>query len=144
MTIYSPEHRENVIREVFEGISTSDFDKISKHIHDDVVAELPYPPAGVEPFRHGKEVFMSAIIAGDQLFKTFVLSITDLYQVPDRDTVVVEFTSSGEIVIGGPWDNRYIGVIGFRDGKINLWREYMDAPRATEQLSVFAQNPSNK
>jgi ketosteroid isomerase-like protein len=61
-----------------------------------------------------------------QVFRSFRLTITEIYDCPEQDVVVFEQTSDGELHSGAHFANRYVMILGFRDGKVVLWRECFD------------------
>jgi len=67
---------------------------------------------------------------------TFFLDNCDdlrVHHSPSTSTVVLEYTSHGEVVATGyPYGNRYISVVTIEDRKVIRWRDYLDP------LRVFA------
>ena len=69
------------------------------------------------------------------MFTSFKFEIANLYDIPDRDTVIFEMDSEGVFAINGaPYANRYIMIFGFREGKLSLWREYYNPHLLVEQM----------
>ncbi|MFW2829652.1 nuclear transport factor 2 family protein [Sphingomonas sp. ID0503] len=103
-----------------------DMDGWYDHLHDDVVMEFPFGPSVGMPARvEGKDA-----VAG--VFKV----VCDVVQVQfsniritptaDPARLVVEYTGYSE-PNGKVYDQTYISVQEFRDGKMILFREYWNA-----------------
>ena len=116
-----------ITRKVIDHVSNYEFDQINQHIHEDIVIEVPFQAFHAGPMRRGKELFMSGMQVVPSVFKKFKLNIHELYDCPGQDVVVFEQTSMAIFAANGAtYQNRYIMVFGFRDGKINLWREFFN------------------
>ena len=117
----------DVTRKVIDLVSAFEFDEIAQYIHEDIVMEAPYQAFHNGPMRRGGDLFMEGMRFVPNVFKKFKLNIHELYDCPEQDVVVFEQTSMGIFVAnGGTYQNRYIMVFGFRDGKIVLWREFFN------------------
>ncbi len=117
----------DVTRKVIDLVSAFEFDEIAQYIHEDIVMEAPYQAFHNGPMRRGGDLFMEGMRFVPNVFKKFKLNIHELYDCPEQDVVVFEQTSMGIFAAnGGTYQNRYIMVFGFRDGKIVLWREFFN------------------
>ena len=114
------------VREIVRAVSAYEFDVVAHHLHEDLVIECPFPAFFQGPLRRGGAQVAAGFAFIPQIFKTFKLHITDIYDCPEQDVVVFEQTSEGEFVAGGTFANRYVMILGFRDGKVVLWRECFD------------------
>lgn len=114
-------------RRVIELVSNYQFDDIEQYVHDDIVMEAPYQAFHTGPLRRGKQAFMTGMRFVPNVFKTFSLNIHELYDCREQDVVVLEMTSVGIFLANsGTYQNRYIVVFQFKDGKIHLWREFFN------------------
>jgi ketosteroid isomerase-like protein len=114
-------HLELVTRS-FAAVSRGDVDAQLEACTDDVVLELPYadPPVRLK----GKEAIRAHVGPALRIF-SFELEIRKVFECMDPDTLILEYTSEGRCTTTGqPYANSYIGVIGFRDGRICAQREY--------------------
>jgi uncharacterized protein len=73
------------------------------------------------------------------MFKKFEMSILDVYGLTEPNMLVALFRSDAEgrdkpVV----YQNEYIGVFPFADGKITLWREYDNPEVAHAAVGKFA------
>ena len=117
----------DVARKAMELVSAGKFAEIEACIHDDIVVECPYQAFHSGPMARGRERFLRGLATVPMVFSTFKLNIHEMYDCPEQDTVVFEQTSMGRFAANGElYQNRYIMVFGFRDGKIVLWREYFN------------------
>jgi ketosteroid isomerase-like protein len=114
------------VREIARAVSDYDFDAVARCLHDDLVIEFPFPAFFQGPMRRGGAQVAAGFAFIPQVFKSFRLSITEVYDCPEQDVVVFEQTSDGEFHSGARYANRYVMVLGFRDGKVVLWRECFD------------------
>lgn len=95
-------------------------------LHDDIAMEFPFgADVGLPPRMEGK-----AVCAG--LFQAVVdklgLKFSNLRISPmaDPNCVVVEYDGTGSFN-GKPYNQKYIAVLQFADGKLILYREYVDS-----------------
>lgn len=128
-----------VTRQVIGLVSDYRFDEIEEHIHDDIVMEAPYQAFHQGPMKRGREGFMAGFRFVPNVFKSFKLNIHEIYDCPDQDVVVFEQTSFGIFAANGSsYQNRYIMVFQFRDGKIVLWREYFNPEIMNANMAFMA------
>lgn len=102
-----------------------DMDSWYDNLHDDIVMEFPFGPTIGLPGRvEGKEAcagLFAAVVAGVQVqFSNIVVS-----PLADPSRVLVEYTGYSE-PNGVVYNQTYITVQEYRDGKLILYREYMD------------------
>jgi ketosteroid isomerase-like protein len=114
------------VREIARAVSGYDFDAVARHLHDELVIECPFPAFFQGPLRRGGAQVAAGFAFIPQIFKSFKLDITEIYDCPEQDVVVFEQTSQGEFLSGARYANRYVMIFGFRDGKVVLWRECFD------------------
>jgi ketosteroid isomerase-like protein len=111
------------VREIARAVSDYDFGAVARCLHEDLVIECPFPAFFQGPMRRGGVQVAAGFAFIPQIFKSFKLHITEIYDCPQQNVVVFEQTSEGVFVTGAPYANRYLMVFGFRDGKVVLWRE---------------------
>jgi ketosteroid isomerase-like protein len=115
---------------LLEAVGRGDVDAMGAQCTEDFVLEMPYadPPKVVE----GRQQ------VGDYLRRVFQvfeirLEVTELYECPDRDTVIAEYASQGLVkTTGRTYANRYICVFILRGGKIARQREFYNPLPAAE------------
>ena len=128
-------------RKVVELVSSFQFDAVEAHVHDDIVMEAPYQAFHNGPMRRGREGFMAGMRFVPNVFKTFTLNIHELYDCPDQQVVVLEMTSMGVFAAnGGTYQNRYVLILGFRDGKVYLWREFFNPEVMNAGMMILLEN----
>jgi hypothetical protein len=106
------------------------------HYADDTVFEFPYasPPARIE----GKQAVTEYLTAAMETFQ-IRLTVTDIHETTDPDTLVAEFTSDGKVTTTGKtYTNTYISVVRFRNGLIVSQKEFYNPNAAVEALTPDA------
>lgn len=103
-----------------------DMDGWYDNLHDDIVMEFPFGPSVGMPARvEGKaacSAVFAAVVAGVQVqFDNIRVS-----SLADPNRLVVEYTGYSEPG-GKVYDQKYISMQEYRDGKMIAFREYWDA-----------------
>lgn len=131
------DHRQRnfeVIQRAFAAVGAGDADAQVANYTDDISLEFPFtdPPTVVS----GRAAVHERLTNAFKVFQ-FGLAITEVHACLDPDEFIVEFTGSGSYLPNGaPYENRYIAVFGFRDGKICHQREYFDPTQAAKSASA--------
>lgn len=116
-----------VLRDMFAALADRDVDRMATFWADDLVFEAPISFTGSPSRTEGKPAVY------DRLSRSYGrvhmrFTITKVYDLLDPDTLIVEYTSEGRMVeTGQPYENSYITVFRFRDGKLTLFREFYDS-----------------
>ena len=112
---------------VMDHMSAGRFEAAASHLHDDVIVDCPFQAFHQGPLRRGKATVAAGFAFIPMVFSKFQLIIDETYDCPEDQAVVLEMHSEGVFAAGGaPYQNRYVMVFEFRDGKIILWRECFD------------------
>lgn len=115
----------NAVAQVFELISTSRSNEVGPLLTDDLYFELPYGPGRKPLETKGREPFLEQNAKTWPAFTRFALTIERVHELVDPNKLILEYTSDGEIKsTGKPYRNRYVGIFGFRDGRICEWHEF--------------------
>ena len=62
--------------------------------------------------------------------------VTEIHRTLDPNALVAEYASRCTVkATGGPYNNRYIGVLHFKDGKVAGWKEFHNPEIATTALT---------
>ena len=123
-----------LFRTVLRTVSAGDFDRLAEYMTDDLVFDLPYGPDFLPMPIVGLEPWNQMQLMTFELFDSFALELGEVHPCLDPDELVAEYRSSAVVKRNGnAYENRYIGVLRFRDGKISHWREFHD-PRATDVM----------
>jgi ketosteroid isomerase-like protein len=73
------------------------------------------------------------------MFKKFEITITDIYDLLDPNMLIARYRSDA---VGRDkpvaYQNEYLGIFRFRDGKITFWREYNNPEVAHAAVARFA------
>ncbi|HLY55218.1 MAG TPA: nuclear transport factor 2 family protein [Stellaceae bacterium] len=115
-------------RKIMAASSAYDFEELFTYIHPDIVVHVPYHTPPIPEFQHGKEQFVAGMGFVPTMFKEFKLTITELYDLPERDTVIFEMKSHGKFAaVDGIYENSYVMIFKFRDGLCIYWAERYDS-----------------
>jgi hypothetical protein len=119
---------------VLATISAGEFDRLADFMTDDLVFDLPYGPDFMPNPIEGLEQWNQMQLMTFALFSSFALELDEVHECLDPTELVAEYHSDAVVKRNGnAYENRYIGVLRFRDGKISHWREFHN-PRATDVL----------
>lgn len=131
------DHRQrnfDVVRSAFAAVGAGDADAQVANYTEDIVLEFPFtdPPTVVQ----GRDAVHERLTNAFKVFQ-FSLEISAVHPCTDADEFIVEFTGSGTYLPNGaPYENRYIAVFNFRDGKICRQREYFDPTQAAKSANA--------
>jgi ketosteroid isomerase-like protein len=118
------------------GITALDTDAIRAELHESAILQLPFEPAVPDSDREGFLQLLSMMFV---MFKQFTITITDIYDLVDPNMLVARYRSDAE---GRDkpvsYQNEYIGVFHFVDGKITLWLEYANPEASHAAIAKFA------
>jgi len=115
----------STLAHIFSLISSKRADETGPFLTEDLYFELPYGPDRKPLESHGREAFLAMNAQTWPAFRHFALTITRFRDLVDPAMLIAEYTSEGEIIsTGKAYENRYIGVFGFRDGLVREWHEY--------------------
>jgi|ERR1700732_4572324 uncharacterized protein len=139
MTIDSAATRETnkqTLRRAMSGITALDTDAIRAELHDSAGFELPFEPIVPDCDR---DSFLQLLSMMFVMFKKFDITITDIYDLVDPNMLVARY--QGDAVGRDKtvaYQNEYIGIFRFVDGKITYWREYNNPEVAHAAVAKFA------
>lgn len=118
------------------GITTLDLDAVTAELHESAVFELPFEAAVPDCDRAGFLQLLSMMFV---MFKKFDITVTDVFDLVDPNILVAQYRSVAE---GRDkpvsYQNEYIGVFHFADGKITSWREYANPEVSHAAIAKFA------
>ncbi|EUA25367.1 snoaL-like domain protein [Mycobacterium intracellulare 1956] len=118
------------------GITALDTDAIRAELHDTAILQLPFEPAVPDTDRDGFLQLLSMMFV---MFKQFTITITIIYDLVDPNVLVARYHSDA---VGRDkpvnYQNEYIGVFHFVDGKITLWLEYANPEASHAAIAKFA------
>jgi ketosteroid isomerase-like protein len=122
---YEREANVALARQIMENF-TVNMEGWYDHLHDDVVMEFPFGPSVGFPKRvEGKaacRAVFAAVVANIKVrFKDIVI-----HRMADPKTLIVEYNGYTEPG-STQYDQTYICVQRYRDGKMTLFREYWDS-----------------
>lgn len=116
-----------LLHHVLDGFNAGDIDRIADSFHPEVSAEFPFAPPGMPPASHGHAAVMAAFREGRASLEKMEITPTKTYWCAEDSTLFLEASSRGQLRGGGEYRNKYVFVVGIRDARIILWREYFDS-----------------
>lgn len=98
---------------------------------DDCVVELPFAPPGSGVRLSSKEAYIATIAERQRQFFSRIrfvdVRITAVHEGTDPSTAVVEYEMDAERLADGfRASAAFVVVIGVREGRVALWREYQN------------------
>jgi uncharacterized protein len=110
------------VQRYFEGVAAASADQMLESWTDDLVYEECFsdPPRRID----GKEAIRAYFSKAGAVFR-MTLELTAVHECVDPDKLVLEYKSHGHVVAtGAVYENSYIGVYRFIDGRIWQVREF--------------------
>jgi ketosteroid isomerase-like protein len=124
------------LRRAMAGITALDADAIRAELHDSAAFELPFEPSVPDCDR---DSFLQLLSMMFVMFKKFEITITHIYDLLDPNMLIARYQSDAE---GREkpvsYQNEYIGIFGFLDGKLTFWREYANPEASHAAIAKFA------
>lgn len=128
-----------IAKRIFDGFNRGDVASFADCLHAEIAASFPFAPPAMPSELHGKDTVLAAMAQGRSMMETMTLTMERTYWIPADETLAVEASGKSLLLGGIPYNNRYIFLIGFRDGQVILWREYFDS--LIMQDALDRQNP---
>ena len=131
------EANKQTLRRAIAGISALDLDAVIGELHDDVRFELPYEAAVPDSGLDGIRDLLGSMFV---MFGKFDMTVADIYDLVDPNMLVARYRGDAlgrdKPVV---YQNDYLGVFEFRDGRISLWREYDNPVVSAAAIAKFAE-----
>lgn len=125
-------------------MSRFDMDNWLDLLHDDLVLEFPYAYSLGMPGRIvGKETSVAYLASVMKHFPGLAFRNVSIEPMADPSTVLVQYEGGCTIASGARYEQVYITIQKFKDGKMILFREFWNPAAITEAFgndlaSVFA------
>lgn len=105
--------------------------------HEEAIFEYPFAPPGFPQSVSGKKAIFENFKDFPKMLKFFEFTDVRRHPTLDPDTLIIEFACRGQTVATGrPYNQRYIGVVEMRGGKIFRYRDYWNPLVILEALDV--------
>jgi ketosteroid isomerase-like protein len=133
--VHTQQQIEDAVAHVFRALSSNGVEPVGDAFTEDGVYEGAYSASPDTADEDNKMVGRETISklfheVLPQVLSPFSQWADTIYPVTDGDTAIVEGRSDGIAVHDGSvYRNKYIWVMKFRDGKIELMREYFNVPK---------------
>lgn len=130
------EANKRVLRRAMAAVTALDTDAVLDEMTDSAVFSLPFEPLVPDSDMAGYRQLLTATFT---MFKKFDVDITDIYDLVDPNVLIARYRSNSEgrdkpVV----YQNEYIGVFNFRDGKMTSWREWANPEVSHAAIAGFA------
>ena len=122
-----------ILKSFFEYTSRGEFEKLGDIYSEDFILEIPFASLEGKRIEGMAEVaeFMVEAMGRFQI----KLNLTVIYETTDPDVLIAEYTSEGKFLPEGvDYDNRYISVYKFKNGKICEVKEFFNPLKADINL----------
>ena len=113
---------------MLNALGTKDFDTFQACLADDVLLEWPFPVMeGFPAEARGARWFRDSLEASWADFAPYAYRVVAIHDMADPNALVAEYTShSTYLPTGLPYENGYVSIVDFADGRITRWREYLN------------------
>jgi ketosteroid isomerase-like protein len=119
---------ERLYLEFFATLSSGDLEKIRATFHEDAVWQVQVKGILGEGAHRGRKAIVDEFLAPVRgLFKPGDPKVTVMTLASNGPLVLGECESRGTFADGRPYENLYVFVLEFKDGKVHVLREYMDS-----------------
>ncbi len=112
---------------IFGGFNRGDVASFADCLHSDIVAEFPFSPPGMFESPRGQAAVLEAMTQGRAMMASMTITPSETYWSAPDETLVIEAKGKAQLRGGTPYNNSYVFMVGFRDGRVILWREYFDS-----------------
>jgi ketosteroid isomerase-like protein len=131
----APSNRDVFIR-MLTALGSKDYDTFEDCLDPELVCEWPYVVMeGFPTEMRGARRLREALEVSFTQFEPYAYRIIEIHSLEDPDRLVAEYSShSRYLPTDKPYSNRYVGIFGFRDGRISTWREYVNPLIVLETL----------
>lgn len=114
-----------IIREGLEGLADGDdyFDLLADDVLFEYVISVPGYPRRVRRRQNIVDLYSNY----DDYMQVDTADNLRVHRDREAATVILEYEVHGRSVqTGRPYDNRFVSIITVEDGKMTLWRDYLD------------------
>lgn len=125
-----------LVGRLLEGFNSGDMDRIESCFHAEARAEFPFAPPPMPTAVSGRDAVMAMFRDGRANFRRMTLTPSRFYWCPDDSTLVMEAQSDAVLAGGASYRNSYVFLIGIRDERVILWREYFNSLVVAEAMSA--------
>jgi ketosteroid isomerase-like protein len=110
----------------FETLMAKDLPGWVDLFAEDANMELPFHPPGFHAERHGRNAIERTMGEAFEVWEEVHFTGPTLYETTDPDVVIAETSGNIKLSTGGHYRNTFIMLFFFSEGKITLWREYLN------------------
>lgn len=122
----SDEKNKNAVLEMHEAIGRGDIDGMFAPMTDDVTFRVTGDHALGQRIYQGKEDIVNNLLMTIFARLDGGVEVTIINIAAEAEKVFLHFTGKAKTIDGDPYNNEYVQLFSFRDGKINDVVEFMD------------------
>jgi ketosteroid isomerase-like protein len=132
----------NLFRKLLGYFEVGDFDSIEGLLAPDAEFQFPFgadsaPLVGRDRIVEYLRVEMAGFV------KSMKFDVEREFECADPAWTIAEYSSVGVLRSGGRYENRYVGLLQARNGKVAIFREYFNPVRIAEAAGTGASSASS-
>lgn len=143
----------DVFQTMLGHLGRRDYENCGKYLAEDIYADWPYRPMPSIPDKVlGRDqliAYFRGEVAGSSNgglddFTPLSYEIDAIHELLDANALIAEYQSHATHVPSNkPYNNRYISLLKFSDGKVTYWREYVN-PAVIYEIFDMLQLPGSR
>lgn len=137
------EDNKHIAKSMLRFLEEKDIPSWHKLWNEDAVQEMPFAPKGFPTRLEGKQALLNQYKDLPNNFVSMKFPIESIMTMEDPNIVVFEYRGVIELKTGGTYNNRYIGMLKIKNGKISLFKEYFDPVILNESFGTNLQKNFN-
>jgi uncharacterized protein len=133
--VTSPVNQQVFLR-MLNALGSKDYETFESCLDPELLCEWPYVVMeGFPTELRGARRLREALEVSFTQFAPYDYRVIEIHSLEDPDRLIAEYTShSHHLPRDKPYSNRYVGIFGFRNGRIATWREYVNPLIVLETL----------
>jgi ketosteroid isomerase-like protein len=125
-----------LLRNSLDTFLAKDMKVWSELCAEDVVAEFPFAPEGMQNRFEGREALYAYLKDYPSFIDVKTLPTLKIYGTDDANVAIAEWSVSGVVIgNGNPYEMSYATFVTFRDGLIVNYREYWNPQAFMKAMS---------
>lgn len=125
-----------LLRNSLDTFLAKDMKAWSELCAEDVVAEFPFAPEGMQNRFEGREALYAYLKDYPSFIDVKTLPTLKIYGTDDANVAIAEWSVSGVVIgNGNPYEMSYATFVTFRDGLIVNYREYWNPQAFMKAMS---------
>jgi len=131
-----------LFRKLLGYLEVLDFDSIAELLAPD--AEIQFPFGADSAPRIGRDRIVDYLrVEMGGFVKSMKYDVEREFECADPAWTIAEYSSVGVLTSGVCYENRYVGLLQARNGKVAIFREYFNPVRTAEAAGAGASSASS-